>query len=234
MLIVRSAHEELRRWLNEWNRPFPQSEDGDEFEYASRAHFYYAYSSLVLYSFGLENALERSKLDISFFLTNVYEAATRVCNVVKDHFLPKGYLPYLPDTNFVMCSYALLSLLKLLKPELRPFHELEESIFKIVTEVADILEDCAMDPSHQPAIYAAFIREIVRKTKEARRHGGSTHPSRAVSRAGSPTPKGAGNAAPAQEHVFDPALLNEGNWPSGDMLSHETQFAFIPQGGDMM
>lgn len=45
-------------------------------EFDSRANFYFAYSSLVLYSFGLENALERAKMDISFFLTNVYEAAT--------------------------------------------------------------------------------------------------------------------------------------------------------------
>lgn len=30
----------------------------------------------------------------------------RVCGVVKEEFLPKGYLPYLPDTSFVMCSYA--------------------------------------------------------------------------------------------------------------------------------
>lgn len=61
-------------------------------DYDSRAQFYYAYSSLVLYSFGLENALEvsqllvcvlahadpwqRAKMDISFFLLNVYEAAT--------------------------------------------------------------------------------------------------------------------------------------------------------------
>lgn len=29
-----------------------------------------------------------------------------VCTVVKDDFKPRGYLPYLPDTNFVMCSYA--------------------------------------------------------------------------------------------------------------------------------
>jgi len=98
-----------------------------------------------------------------------------------------------------------------------------------VTEVADILEDCAVDPSHQPAIYAAFIREIVRKTKDHRR-GPSTHPSRQVSRAGSPMPNGSGTVP--NEHMFDPALIGEGAWPS-DMLS-ETQFAFIPQGGDMM
>jgi len=62
-------------------------------------------------------------MDISFFLLNVYEAATvsqlsisdspgiladlqRVCTAVKEEFSPKEYLPYLPDTNFVMCSYA--------------------------------------------------------------------------------------------------------------------------------
>jgi hypothetical protein len=48
--------------------------------------------------------------------------------------------------------------------------------------MADILEGCATDPSHQPAIYAAFIREIIRKTREARIR--STYPSRA----GSPVP----------------------------------------------
>lgn len=31
-------------------------------DYEGRAQFYYAYSSLVLYSFGLENALEVSRL----------------------------------------------------------------------------------------------------------------------------------------------------------------------------
>lgn len=45
-------------------------------EYGARAQFYFAYHSLVLYSFGLENAIERAKMDVSFFLTNVYEAAT--------------------------------------------------------------------------------------------------------------------------------------------------------------
>ncbi|WVQ84810.1 hypothetical protein IAT38_006967 [Cryptococcus sp. DSM 104549] len=279
MLIVRSAHEELRRWLVEF-----AAVSESPFEYDSLAQFYFAYSSLVLYSFGLENALERAKMDISFFLTNVYEAATKVCTVVKDQFLPKGSLPYLPDTNFVMCSYALLSLLKLLKPELRPYHDSEEAIFKLVSEMADILEDCAVDPSHQPAIYAAFIREIVRKTKEMRHSGAVTAPTSpgghhvlqnhlhgiapgqpapmglvahaahaanaqaaaaaaaaAAAVASDPTagaevPSAEGGAATAEPNgVYDPSALmgHAVNWHP-DVLPHETQFAFIPQGGDMM
>ncbi|WRT69766.1 uncharacterized protein IL334_006757 [Kwoniella shivajii] len=275
MLIVRSAHEELRRWLTEWNRPeqyvgMAGVPDGKaEYDYSSRGQFYFAYSSLVLYSFGLENALERAKMDISFFLTNVYEAATRVCTVVKEEFLPKGYLPYLPDSNFVMCSYALLSLLKLLKPDLRPYHDSEEAIFKLVSEMADILEDCAVDPSHQPAIYAAFIREIVRKTRELRHgHGIITaptspgtllsqqihgtmatgHPIAIAPVAGSvgtdhstavATAVAAAAAAQAQSQgVYDPQLMDQtANWQPGEMLpghSGETQFTYIPQGGDMM
>jgi hypothetical protein len=74
MLIVRSAHEELRRWLTEvirllpagmtiidsqWNKPDQTQPDGRQ-EYDNRAQFYFAYHSLVLYSFGLENAIEVS------------------------------------------------------------------------------------------------------------------------------------------------------------------------------
>jgi hypothetical protein len=100
--------------------------------------------------------------------------------------------------------------------------------------MADILEDCAVDPLHQPAIYAAFIREIVRKTKESR-----TLPSRVAS----PVQPGANatattltNGTLSADTVYDPQLLNEtANWQPGDMLNNESaQFTFIPQGGDMM
>ncbi|ODN99152.1 hypothetical protein I350_07310 [Cryptococcus amylolentus CBS 6273] len=268
MMIVRSAHEELRRWLTDFSRSMDNG--GGTSEWSSRANFYFAYSSLVLYSFGLENALERAKMDISFFLTNVYEAATKVCTVVKEEFMPRGWLPYLPDTNFVMCSYALLSLLKLLKPELRPYHDSEDAIFKLVSEMADVLEECAVDPSHQPAIYAAFIREIVRKTKELRHGGAGTVPSSpghhgqghgqgqhaiaahmthlAASQAASMAALNeAGSAAAGddahghqdgnvdEQHHFDPSLMGQGaNWHHDVLSGHETQFTFIPQGGDML
>lgn len=104
------------------------------------------------------------------------------------------------------------------------------------SEVADLLEECAVDPSHQPAIYAAFIREIVRKTREAKLLPGS-------SRAGSPIINGQnvdmmntttggqmGQPAPQQGQVYDPTLM--GDWQNEGMDA--PQFTFIPQGGDMM
>lgn len=102
------------------------------------------------------------------------------------------------------------------------------------SEVADLLEDCAVDPSHQPAIYAAFIREIVRKTRESRLHPGS-------SRAGSPalngqnfdlqnTTTGGPIMQPPTGQVYDPTLM--GDWQADGMDA--PQFTFIPQGGDMM
>jgi hypothetical protein len=164
----------------------------------------------------------------------------------------------------------LLSLLKLLKPELRTYHDSEDAIFKLVSsvplspqfarnkltvfrEMADHLEQCATDPSHQPAIYAAFIREIVRKTKEARNPPPSAHPSRPSSPGGEANgtidpslTKGYGNGmngmtaianantraqqqAPEQG-AYDPALLDDANWSGME----PPQFTFIPQGGDMM
>jgi hypothetical protein len=99
--------------------------------------------------------------------------------------------------------------------------------------MADILEDCAVDPLHQPAIYAAFIREIVRKTKESR-----AEPSRAAS----PVQPGAGVAASATngttlaaDAMYDPQLLAEtSTWQPSDMINDNPQFTFVPQGGDMM
>jgi hypothetical protein len=123
----------------------------------------------------------------------------------------------------------------------------------VYSEIADLLEDCAMDPSHQPAIYAAFIREIVRKTRESRQR--STFPSRA----GSPSVAGlTGNGhghgqgqngmhGVVNEQVYDPQLLDQ-TWDTGAILAathansnghgqglnEHAQFSYIPQGGDMM
>lgn len=109
------------------------------------------------------------------------------------------------------------------------------------------MEECAADPSHQPAIYAAFIREIVRKTKEAKR-GPSVAPSRMGSPIPIPNPNAAGSVANGETHVqsfsnslraglaaqaqagemaigsggdqvYDPQLMDQtANWQPGDLL----------------
>lgn len=74
--------------------------------------FYFHYSMLVLNSFGLQNAMERSAVDIGHFFARCHSAASSCALITRDHLGPRGFLKYSPDSHFVMISYALLSLLK--------------------------------------------------------------------------------------------------------------------------
>ena len=116
--------------------------------------------------------------------------------------------------------------------------------------MADILEQCAVDPTHQPAIYSAFIREIVRKTRESR--AGESAPTSTAAAAASAIVNGTGNGngngsgngdahgtmdpTAMSNALYDPQLLGEAaSWQPGDLMATEAaQFQFIPQGGDMM
>lgn len=76
------------------------------------AEFYFNYSMLVLNSFGLQNAIERSAVDIGHFFIRCHSCATACATITRDGLAPKGFLKYSPDSHFVMVSYAVLSLLK--------------------------------------------------------------------------------------------------------------------------
>ena len=67
---------------------------------------------LVVNSFGLQDALEKSSVDIGHFFSRCHSAAVACATIVKDELGPRGFLRYSPDSHFVQCSYALLSLLK--------------------------------------------------------------------------------------------------------------------------
>ena len=73
---------------------------------------YYNYAILVLNSFGLQNALERSTVDIGHFFARCHSAATACAKLVRDELSPRGYMQHAPDAHFVFTSYAVLSLLK--------------------------------------------------------------------------------------------------------------------------
>lgn len=67
---------------------------------------------LVLNSFGLQNALERSPVDIAHFFARCYMSATVCATLVRDELGPAGFMKYAPDSHCVLTSYAVLSLLK--------------------------------------------------------------------------------------------------------------------------
>ena len=66
----------------------------------------------------------------------------------------------------------------------------EATILRLVTDVAETLERCAVDDTHTPALYASFLRALIDNKKTGVLPG-----SRAASRLGSPVPNGAGGAA---------------------------------------
>jgi len=76
------------------------------------ATFYFNYASLVLNSFGLQNALEHVPTNIGHFFGKVHSCAMACALLVRDHLGPSGYMKYSPDSHFVQSSYAVLSLLK--------------------------------------------------------------------------------------------------------------------------
>ena len=76
------------------------------------AKFYFNYAMLIVNSFGLQNALERSAVDIGHFFARCYSSAITCATVMRDEMSPCDYLRYAPDSNYVQLSYAVLSLLK--------------------------------------------------------------------------------------------------------------------------
>jgi hypothetical protein len=76
------------------------------------AQFYFHYAMLLLNSFGLHNAMERSSADIAHFFSRCHHCATSCATIVRDQLGPSGYMKYSPDSHFVQTSYAVLTLLK--------------------------------------------------------------------------------------------------------------------------
>ena len=159
------------------------------------ASFYYNYAMLVVNSFGLQDALERTPINLAHFFTRCHSSAIACATLVRDELGPRGFLRYSPDSHFVQCSYAVLSLLKvcstqcssdelhantsarffynqLVRPAFRAYLDSEKSTFAIIKDVADLLEHISADPLHTPALYSTFLRALI-----AARVDGATQPS---------------------------------------------------------
>ncbi|KAF9261404.1 hypothetical protein L218DRAFT_905442 [Marasmius fiardii PR-910] len=122
---------------------------------------YYNYVLLVLNSYGLQNALERSPLDIGHFFARCHGCAMTCSLLVRDHLGPSGFMKYSPDSHFVQTSYAVLTLLKLLRPEFSAYIEDEARIIGIVNDVAEVLDEISVNSTHTPALYSTFLKALI-------------------------------------------------------------------------
>lgn len=110
LLIIQNIESQLLGWHVDWAQV---GFDTPGFECPKLCGaFYLNYGMLVINSFGLQNALEKSPVDIGHFFARCHTSATACISVIKDQFAPQGFLKYAPDSLFVQSSYAVLTLLK--------------------------------------------------------------------------------------------------------------------------
>ncbi|KZS89974.1 hypothetical protein SISNIDRAFT_416396 [Sistotremastrum niveocremeum HHB9708] len=172
LLVIKTIETQILAWNNEWvtYRRFASSTFYENTEYRKAiGKFYFNYTMLVINSFGLQNALERSNVDIGHFFARCHSSATACATLARDILGPLGYLRYSPDSTFVQCSYAVLTLLKLVRPEFQSFMESEAKTISLVKDIADLLEAVAATPQHTPALYSAFLRALISAKTESSR-----------------------------------------------------------------
>ncbi|OBZ65745.1 Protein priB [Grifola frondosa] len=164
LLVIKTMETQLLAWQHEWMNI--RRVGNNETEYIRKyreliANFYFNYAMLTVNSFGLQNALERSAVDIGHFFARCHSSAISCATLIRDELGPQGYLKYAPDSHFVSGSYAVLSLLKLLRPEFQAFLDHERKTIAIVNDVANSFENVAASPLHAPALYSCFLRALI-------------------------------------------------------------------------
>jgi len=164
LVVTRTIETQLQSWHGDWKRHWARASSTrpGPAAYASViSDFYFNYSLLVVNSFGLQNAMDKSAVDISHFFARCHTAASSCAMIARDELGPRGYLRYSPDSHFVQLSYAVLTLLKLIRPEFRPYMENEQRTVGLVTDIAALLGEVAVGSQHTPALYGAFLRALI-------------------------------------------------------------------------
>lgn len=169
LLVIKTIENQILTWSDYWD-PGNLAKNGDidseRLTSTERVYvpvmmrFYFNYSMLVVNSFGLQNALDRAPLDTGHFFGRCYASAMACALIVRDELGPQGFLRYSPDSHFVLSSYAVLTLLKLIRPEFQAFMESEQRTLALVHDVADTLDSVAISPTHTPALYSTFLRAV--------------------------------------------------------------------------
>ncbi|KAG8798478.1 hypothetical protein FRC16_007195 [Serendipita sp. 398] len=208
--IIRAIESQIESWVNQWSPQIKVADVHTSYR-LSIAKFYYHYSMLVVNSFGLQNAFERSPVDIGYFFGRCHTSATACCYVMRDEIAPNGFLRYAPDSHFVLTSYAVLSLLKLVRPEFRGFIENDTKILSLVHDMAETLQAVAVNKYHTPYLYSVFLRALLTSKMEGSRPG---------------SPRLASSPGPVIS-ANDPMMMS--NTASNPMVPNSTHFTAGPE-----
>ncbi|KAJ7226928.1 hypothetical protein GGX14DRAFT_627532 [Mycena pura] len=165
----------LTRFTDEWNRRFADGSDPNDRKCALRWKLlpsYVAYSRLVMFSFGFQQAYQRG--------LQCLESAKAVVRAMVEGLAPTGFMRYAPDGHFIFASFASAFLLKLLRPEFSQLmvKEEENQVFDLIGRLIQTLSspEIAIDDRHTPKLYARFLAGLLSKHRRDGATVGRLHP----------------------------------------------------------
>ncbi|KAJ3730231.1 hypothetical protein C8R42DRAFT_714934 [Lentinula raphanica] len=92
-------------------------------------------------------------MDMDHLFAQCHSSASSCATLVRDQLGPTGFLKYTPDSHFVQTSYAVLTLLKLIRPESSAYLDNEQSTIALIKDVADVLESNSVNST--PPLFTA-------------------------------------------------------------------------------
>ncbi|KAF7311314.1 hypothetical protein MKEN_01033100 [Mycena kentingensis (nom. inval.)] len=174
---VTTAHDaNITRFVEEWSQRLADDSDPNDRICAMRCKlfpFLVAYSRLVMWSFGFQQAYQRGMQPPDhIFFHKCLESAKGVVRGMVEGLAPTGFMRYSPDGHFIFASFASAFLMKvchipLLKPQfahIMPKEE-EEQVFDLIGRLIQTLSspEIAIDDRHTPKLYARFLAGLLSK-----------------------------------------------------------------------
>ncbi|KAF6756613.1 fungal-specific transcription factor domain-containing protein [Ephemerocybe angulata] len=159
----------LSEFHTEWSKRFEEESDSNDPGCLFRCAllpFLVAYSRLVMFSFGFQQAFQRGlERSDNIFFTKCLESAKTVIETMVTSLAETGYMKYAPDGHFVYATFASAFLLKLLRPEFSKLLEKdqENEIFALIGGLIETLSSpkIAIDDRHTPKLYARFLANLL-------------------------------------------------------------------------
>ncbi|KAJ7485082.1 hypothetical protein B0H11DRAFT_1149994 [Mycena galericulata] len=183
--IVTMTHDaKLTRFSEEWHQRFAQDSDPNDRKCIMRCKllpYYVAYSRLVMFSFGFQQAYQRGlQPPDHIFFTKCLESAKSVLRNMVEGLTPTGFMRYSPDGYFIFAAFASAFLLKLLRPEFSHLmaKEQENEVFDLIGRLIQTLSspEIAIDDRHTPKLYARFLASLLSRHRRDGATVGRLHP----------------------------------------------------------